>query len=132
MTTKKRMIECPSCKRIMRTCSEVEDSCETDHLYLMAASDGLPGLVKIGRSQRPVERACQLQEGMPFHMVIHCIFYGRGDQERLVRDTTLPSDWHAWDGVVRANAGSRAGGHQQNIIRCMSSPRIGRAQKITR
>ena len=63
---KKNLIECPKCKRIMRTCYDIEASSEDDHhLYVMSASDGyLPGIVKIGRSKNPAERACQLQEQM--------------------------------------------------------------------
>ena len=37
---------------------------ESDHLYLMTASQFLDGLVKVGRSQHPAERACQLQTGI--------------------------------------------------------------------
>ena len=33
----------------MRTCSEVEEAADTDHLYVMSASERLPGIVKIGR-----------------------------------------------------------------------------------
>ena len=85
---KKNLIECPKCKRILRTCYDIEASSEDDHhLYVMSASDGyLPGLVKIGRSESPAERACQLQEQMPFHIKIDCIYYGMGDREKAVHE----------------------------------------------
>ena len=85
---KKSLIECPSCKRIMRTTCDIEaNSSETDHLYIMSASGSfLPGLVKIGRSKNPAERACQLQEQMPFHIEIDCIYYGMGDKEKAVHE----------------------------------------------
>ncbi len=86
---KKNLIECPKCKRIMRTCCDIEASSSEDdhHLYVMSASDGyLPGLVKIGRSKNPAERACQLQEQMPFHIEIDCIYYGKGDHEKAVHE----------------------------------------------
>ena len=55
-------MECPGCQRIMRTRTEVhDDASENDHLYLMEASDFLHGMVKIGRSHDPGERACALR-----------------------------------------------------------------------
>ena len=81
---KKWAIECPNCHRIMRTCVDVEDSSDADHLYLMSASACLTDIVKIGRSRSPTDRACQLQEGMPFHMIVHCIFHGMGNREKDV------------------------------------------------
>ena len=87
-TKKKHLMECPNCKRIMRTTCDIEtNSSETDHLYVMSASGGfLPDLVKIGRSKNPAERACQLQEQMPFHIEIVCIYYAMGDKEKAVHE----------------------------------------------
>ena len=59
---------------------------ESDHLYLMTASQFLDGLVKVGRSQHPAERACQLQTGMPYHMCVRVIFNGMGHRERDVHE----------------------------------------------
>ena len=78
---RKRIIECPNCARVMRTCSEVGEAADNDHLYVMSASERLPGIVKIGRSRHVLQRACDLQEAMPFHINIHCIFWGAGHRE---------------------------------------------------
>ena len=50
----------------MRSCVEPEEADDDldPHLYLFTASCFLEGLVKIGRSHRVFERACQLQESM--------------------------------------------------------------------
>ena len=82
---KKRIVECPTCSRIMKVCTDVETSSDADHLYVMSASDSLlPGLVKIGRSKNPLQRAIDLQESQPYHLRIHALFWGAGSREREV------------------------------------------------
>ena len=52
-SAKKRIVQCQSCHRIMKACTDVEVMSESDHLYVMSASNNLlPGLVKIGRSKK--------------------------------------------------------------------------------
>ena len=63
----------------MKAVCDFEASGEGDHLYVMGASGGmLPGLVKVGRSKTPSQRALELQESQPYHMIIHTVFWGRG------------------------------------------------------
>ena len=84
-SAKKRIVECPSCRRIMKVCTDMETTSDTDHLYVMSASNSLlPGLVKIGRSKNPLQRALDLQESQPYHIVIHAVFWGAGSRERDV------------------------------------------------
>ena len=62
-SAKKRIVECSACRRIMKVCTDVETTSDADHLYVMSASNALlPGLVKIGRSKNPLQRAIDLQE----------------------------------------------------------------------
>ena len=69
----------------MKVCTDMETTSDTDHLYVMSASNSLlPGLVKIGRSKNPLQRAIDLQESQPYHIVIHAIFWGAGWQEKSV------------------------------------------------
>ena len=85
---------------------------ESDHLYLMTASQFLDGLVKIGRSQCPAERACQLQNGMPYHMCVRVVFNGVGPREREVHtalrcfrvENTPGTEWYqlSLDAAYRA------------------------------
>jgi hypothetical protein len=44
----------------------------------------LPGLVKIGRSKNPLQRAIDLQESQPYHIIIHAVFWGAGWREKEV------------------------------------------------
>ena len=44
----------------------------------------LPGLVKIGRSKNPLQRAIDLQESQPYHIKIHALFWGLGWREKEV------------------------------------------------
>ena len=88
--SKKKVIECPACHRVMRTSSDVEEASETDHLYLMTASDYLHNMVKIGRSKNVAERACEIQHGLPFCMVIRCIYHGQGSREKHVHEALKP------------------------------------------
>ena len=69
----------------MKSSADLENS-DADHLYLMSACPGtlLPGLVKIGRSKNPQQRAIDLQESQPYHLVIHAIYWGAGPKERAV------------------------------------------------
>ena len=68
----------------MKSVLEIEeDETEADpHLYLLTASDFLTGLVKIGRSHKPFERALQLSDGLPFHFKIFSIFHFAGAKEQ--------------------------------------------------
>ena len=68
----------------MRSCLEIEeDDTEADpHLYLLTASDFLTGLVKIGRSHKPYDRALVLADGMPFHLRVECIYPFAGAKEQ--------------------------------------------------
>ena len=84
-SAKKKLVECHSCRRIMKVCTDVETTSDADHLYVMSASNSLlPGLVKIGRSKNPVQRAVDLQECQPYHIRIHALFWGAGWREREV------------------------------------------------
>ena len=68
-SAKKRIVECSAGRRIMKVCTDVETASDADHLYVMSASNSLlPGLVKIGRSKNPLQRAIDLQESQPYHI----------------------------------------------------------------
>ena len=63
MTSRKRCVAtCSTCKTKLQ---EIIETGQTDDLYLMSISL-LPGVVKIGRSRCPTQRALQLQESSPF------------------------------------------------------------------
>ena len=82
---KKKIVECSACRRIMKLCTDVEATSDADHLYVMSPSNSLlPGLVKIGRSKNPLQRAIDLQESQPYHIKIHCLFWGLGWREKEV------------------------------------------------
>ena len=82
-SAKKRIVECSACRRIMKVCTDVETASDADHLYVMSASNSLlPGLVKIGRSKNPLQRAIDLQESQPYHIQIHALFWGFGWREK--------------------------------------------------
>ena len=84
VANKKRIVECPACHRLMKAVCDLE-SADGDHLYVMTASnDMFPGLVKIGRSKNPCERALQLQEAQPYHIIIKAIYWGAGQKEKAV------------------------------------------------
>ena len=70
----------------MKSVLEIEeDETEADpHLYLLTASDFLTGLVKIGRSHKPFERALQLADGMPFHLKVFSIYPFAGAKEQEI------------------------------------------------
>ncbi len=53
------------------------------HLYLMVRSDA-PGLLKIGRSKDPANRAKQLETSQCFHVTVAAVFEGAGDLEPYV------------------------------------------------
>ena len=75
----------------MRSCVEPEDTDDLDpHLYLFSASCFLEGLVKIGRSHRVLERACQMQESMPFFMQVFCIWPHAGGREGEIHEKLRP------------------------------------------
>ena len=69
----------------MKVCTDMETTSDTDHLYVMSASNSLlPGLVKIGRSKNPQQRALDLQQAQPYHILIHAVFWGAGSHEKEV------------------------------------------------
>ena len=76
----------------MRSCLEIEeDDSEADpHLYLLTASDFLTGLVKIGRSHKPYDRALVLADGMPFHLRVECIYPFAGAKEQEIHEQLRP------------------------------------------
>ena len=76
----------------MRSCVEIEeDDAEADpHLYLLTASDFLTGLVKIGRSHKPYDRALVLADGMPFHLRVECIYPFAGAKEQEIHEQLRP------------------------------------------
>ena len=49
-------------------------------------SDALPGLVKIGRSHDPQQRASDLHSAMPFYIEIYAVFWGKGTEEKNVHN----------------------------------------------
>ena len=80
---KRRIVECPGCRRIMKAVTDVEVA-DSDHLYVMTASGGmLPDLVKVGRSKNPCQRALELQESQPYHICSPVAFAGRARVESL-------------------------------------------------
>ena len=84
-SAKKRIVQCQACHRIMKVCTDVEVASDADHLYVMSASNNLlPGLVKIGRSKNPVQRALDLQESQPYHIRLHALFWSQGHREKDV------------------------------------------------
>ena len=75
----------------MRSCVEPEETDDLDpHLYLFSASCFLEGLVKIGRSHRVLERACQMQESMPFFIKVLCIWPHAGGREGDIHEKLRP------------------------------------------
>ena len=46
----------------------------------------LPGLVKVGRNKNPCQRALELQESQPYHIIIHTVFWGAGHREKAVHN----------------------------------------------
>ena len=90
-STKRRIVECSACRRVMKVVTDVETQSETDHLYVMSASGGLlPGLVKVGRSKNPLQRAIDLQDAQPYHMLIHALYWGAGHREKDVHRALAP------------------------------------------
>ena len=84
-STKRRIVECSQCRRVMKVVTDVETQSDNDHLYVMSASGGmLPGLVKIGRSKNPLQRALDLQDAQPYHILIHTLYWGAGHREKDV------------------------------------------------
>ena len=87
-SAKKRIVSCSQCNRIMKCVTDVETQSDADHLYVMSAGgDMLSGLVKIGRSKSPLQRAIELQESQPFYVVIHALFWGMGSSEKEIHRT---------------------------------------------
>lgn len=85
---RRKIVCCPECKKVMRSVLELEEE-ETEadpHLYLLTPSAFLTGLVKIGRTHKPFQRACQLQDGMPFHLRVECVWPFAGAKENEVHE----------------------------------------------
>ena len=89
-------LEMASRKRCVATCStcktklqEIIETGQTDDLYLMSISL-LPGVVKIGRSKCPTQRALQLQESSPFWVFPQVVWVNRGTDEKKVHDALRP------------------------------------------
>ena len=76
----------------MRSCVEPEEADDDldPHLYLFTASSFLEGLVKIGRSHRILERACQVQDGMPFFLQVCSIWPYAGGKEGEIHEKLRP------------------------------------------
>ena len=58
---------------------------EPDSLYIMSNSL-LPGIVKIGRSANPEERARQLGTSHPFRLIVEFSYGGKGFLEKTLHD----------------------------------------------
>jgi hypothetical protein len=52
-------------------------------LYVMTSS-AFPGLVKVGRSNRPERRRLDLSRGQPVHYTLDVVFHGAGEHEPAV------------------------------------------------
>ena len=76
----------------MRSCVEPEEADDDldPHLYLFTASSFLEGLVKIGRSHRVLERACQVQDGMLFFLQVCSIWPYAGGREGEIHEKLRP------------------------------------------
>ena len=75
----------------MKVVTDAETQSESDHLYVMSASGGLlPGLVKVGRSKNPLQRAIDLQDAQPYHILIHTLYWGAGHREKDVHRALAP------------------------------------------
>ena len=83
MASRKRCVAtCSTCKTKLQ---EIIETGQTDDLYLMSISL-LPGVVKIGRSKCPTQRALQLQESSPFWVFPQVVWANRGTDEKKVHD----------------------------------------------
>ena len=81
MTTRKRGVAfCSTCKARLQEIVETRDG---DDLYLMSISL-LPGVIKVGRSKCPTQRALQLQESSPFWVFPQIVWVDRGADEKRV------------------------------------------------
>ena len=75
----------------MKVVTDVETQSESDHLYVMSASGGLlPGLVKVGRSKNPLQRAIDLQDAQPYRILIRTLYWGAGHREKDVHRALAP------------------------------------------
>ena len=84
MTSRKKGVaSCSKCRSNLQEIIEASGS--TDDLYLMSLSL-LHGVVKVGRSKSPTQRALQLQESGPFWIFPEVIWINRGQHEKLVHD----------------------------------------------
>ena len=87
MASRKRCVAtCSTCKTKLQ---EIIETGQTDDLYLMSISL-LPGVVKIGRSKCPTQRALQLQESSPFWVFPQVVWVNRGTDEKKVHDALRP------------------------------------------
>jgi hypothetical protein len=86
--------ECKSCQsaywfRWKEGKDIVMDTSTDDALYVMSISK-LPGIVKIGRSKHPRERAFQLALSMPFLVNVDHQYEKYGFLERMIHSKLLP------------------------------------------
>ena len=87
MASRKRCVAtCSTCKTKLQ---EIFETGQTDDLYVMSISL-LPGVVKIGRSKCPTQRALQLQESCPFWVFPQVVWVNRGTDEKKVHDALRP------------------------------------------
>ena len=80
-TRKKSVATCSTCKAKLQEI--VETGGGDDDLYLMSISL-LPGVIKLGRSKCPTQRALQLQESSPFWVFPQVVWVDRGYDEKRV------------------------------------------------
>ena len=83
MTSRKKCVAtCSTCKTKLQ---EIIEASGADDLYLMSLSV-LDGIIKIGRSKSPTQRALQLQESSPFWVFPQVIWVNRGSDEKRVHE----------------------------------------------
>ena len=69
----------------------MEPESSSDTLYIMSISL-LPGMIKIGRSNNPEERAKQLGTSLPFRLTVERSYSGKGFLERTLHCLLYTSD----------------------------------------
>ena len=87
MTSRKKCLAtCSTCKAKLQ---EIIETGQTDDLYLMSISL-LPGVIKLGMSKCPTQRALQLQESSPFWVFPQVFWVDRGSDEKSVHCALRP------------------------------------------
>ena len=87
MTSRKKCLAtCSTCKTKLK---EIVETGGGDGLYLMSISL-LPGVIKIGRSKCPTQRALQLQESCPYWVFPQIVWVDRGADEKSVHCALRP------------------------------------------